>query len=293
MTAVTPPSSRHQRAPPPARRPEQVEHDAHEAVDRHLGHDAAHQGRDVARRGRVGERQPHVQRHEARLGAGADQREREDDGGDARRRRRVADRVERVAAGRARQQTEREQQRERAEARHQQVDVAGRRVAGPAMVRHHERPRRERHELPREEEREGVVGEHDEVHAGEEGGEERQHARGRFLVPAVAEAVQARRRAAEIDHQQEERRQRIEPEMGAQPRQADRQREHLRDAAGEEGPGCGAERDRGSGKGDPVDDRSRHSVAGKRDRRHARAEQRCNAPQQPFQCHGACPRSRS
>ena len=38
-----------------------------------------------------------------------------------------------------------------------------------------------------DQEGEGVVGEHDEVHAGEEGRIERQHALRRLLVPAVAE----------------------------------------------------------------------------------------------------------
>ena len=41
---------------------------------------------------------------------------------------------------------------------------------------------------------EGVVGEHDEVHAGEERRIERQHALRRLLVPAVAERVEARAR---------------------------------------------------------------------------------------------------
>ena len=40
--------------------------------------------------------------------------------------------------------------------------------------------------------REGVVGEHDEVHAGEEGRIERQHALRRCLVAAIAEREQAR-----------------------------------------------------------------------------------------------------
>ena len=67
----------HQHAPPPFGRPEQVEHDAHEGIDRDLGHDAAQQARDMARRRGVGERQPGMQRHEAGLGAGADQDENE------------------------------------------------------------------------------------------------------------------------------------------------------------------------------------------------------------------------
>ena len=54
---------------------EQIEDDADEAVDRDLGHHAAHQRRDVARRGRMGERQPDMQRHQAGLRAGAEQHE--------------------------------------------------------------------------------------------------------------------------------------------------------------------------------------------------------------------------
>ena len=63
----------HHHAPPPGGRAEQIEDDAHEAVDGDLGHHAAHQRRDVARRRRMRERQPDMQRHEAGFGAGADQ----------------------------------------------------------------------------------------------------------------------------------------------------------------------------------------------------------------------------
>ena len=90
------------------------------------------------------------------------------------------------------------------------------------MVRHHQRPRGERHELPGQQERERVVGEHDQVHAGEKRREERQHAARRLFVPAVAETVQARCGAAEVDDDEEKRAQGIEPEMRAEPRQPDR-----------------------------------------------------------------------
>ena len=74
------------------------------------------------------------------------------------------------------------------------------RVAGLAMVRHDQRPGAQRHELPGEQEGEGVGGQDHEVHGGEERREERQHARRRRLVAAVAEPVDAGRGAAEIDH---------------------------------------------------------------------------------------------
>ena len=63
----------HQHAPPPFRVAKQVEHDADEGVDCDLGHDAAEQAGDMARGRGMGERQPGMQRHEARLRTGADQ----------------------------------------------------------------------------------------------------------------------------------------------------------------------------------------------------------------------------
>ena len=118
----------HHHAPPPGRRAEQIEHDADEAVDRDLGHHAAHQRRDMAGRGRMRERQPDMQRHQAGLRAGADQREDQHQRGEPGGRMRRADGVEGVVAVRAGEQAEGEQQRERAEARHHQIDVAGAQV---------------------------------------------------------------------------------------------------------------------------------------------------------------------
>ena len=116
--------------PPPGRRPQQIEGDAHEAVDRHLGHDAAHQRRDVAGRRRMGERQPGMQRHEAALGAAADQGGRQDQGGDQRGRMVRADGVEGIAAGRAGQPAEGEQKRRRADRRHDEIEMPARRLSG-------------------------------------------------------------------------------------------------------------------------------------------------------------------
>ena len=63
----------HHHAPPPGRFAREVEHDAHEAVDRDLGHYAAHQRGDVAGRRRMRKRQPHMQRHQTGFGTGADE----------------------------------------------------------------------------------------------------------------------------------------------------------------------------------------------------------------------------
>ena len=182
----------------------EIEDDAHEAVDGDLGHHAAHQRRDVARRRRMRERQPDMQRHDAGLRAGADQRQDQGQRAERRRGMRGAHLREGIKAVGPGEQAEGEQQSERAEARHHQIDVAGAHVVGHAVVRHHQRPRGQRHELPGDQEGEGVVGEHDQRHAGEKGGIERQHALRRRLVLAVAEREQARARGAEIDHGEEE-----------------------------------------------------------------------------------------
>ena len=181
----------HDDAPPPGRRRRQIEHDADEAVDRDLGHHAAHQRRDMARRRRMRERQPDMQRHEAGLGAGADQRQDQGKRAEHRGRVRRAHLREGVEPVGPREQAEGEQQSQRAEARHDQIDVAGADIVGHAMVRHDQRPRRQRHELPGDEKSEGVVGQHDERHAGEKGRIERQHALRRRLVAAIAEREQA------------------------------------------------------------------------------------------------------
>ena len=170
------------------------------------------------------ERQPDVQRHQAGLGAGADQRQDENGRRRCLGRVRGADVGKGVAAIGTRQQPEREQQRERAEARHDQVDIAGADIVGDLMMRHDQRPGRQRHEFPCHQEREGVVGEHDDAHAGEKGRIERQHPARRVLVTPVSEREQTGAGGAEIDHGEEEGRERIEPEMRAEPRDSERKR---------------------------------------------------------------------
>ena len=84
----------------------------------------------------------------------------------------------------------------------------------------------------RQQERERVVGEHDEVHAGEKRREERQHATRLAFVPPVAKPVQACRGAAEIDDHEKGGRQRVQPEMRAEPGQPDGQVRGLRAGPG-------------------------------------------------------------
>ena len=90
------------------------------------------------------------------------------------------------------------------------------------MVRHDERPRRQRHEFPAQKIGEGIVRQHHEVHAGERR-EEGKHAVRRGVMMAVAEAIEARRCPTQIDDDEEERGECVETEVRAKPWQADRQ----------------------------------------------------------------------
>ena len=183
----------------------------------------------MAWRRRVSEWQPDVQRDKAGLGAGAEQHESQDSGGDELGGLGSTHRVECVISARSGQQTESEQQRQRAEARHDEIDVSCPRVVLFAMVRHDERPRGERHEFPGKQEREGVVRQHDKIHAGKERREERQHPVRRRFVTAIAKAIEAGDGAPEVDNDKEKDRERIQAEMSTDPRQPQRQRDN-RDA---------------------------------------------------------------
>ena len=128
-----------------------------------------------------------------------------------------------VSSRRPRQQAEGQQQRERTEARHHKVDVTRLGVARFAMVRHDQRPGSQRHEFPAKQIGKRVIRQHHKIHAGQKGGEEGQHAVRRRFVVAVAEAIKACRCPSQIDDDEKKRSQRIEAEMGAKPRQSDRQ----------------------------------------------------------------------
>ena len=84
-----------------------------------------------------------MQRHNAGLRAGADQRQDQGQRADGRgwlRGTHLRERVKAIGTG---EQTEGQQQRHRAEGRHDQINVAGAHIIGDAMVRHHpiDRPR--------------------------------------------------------------------------------------------------------------------------------------------------------
>jgi hypothetical protein len=139
-----------------------------------------------------------------------------------------ADGVEVITAIGTRQQTKGQQQRQGAEAGHDQVEIAGAGIGRVLMMGHDQRPRTQRHEFPGEQEREGVIGQQHQVHPGQKRRVERQHPLRGCFVLAVAKGEQAGDRAAEVDHDQEKRRQRVQPEMRAEPGQANGQSQGFR-----------------------------------------------------------------
>ena len=100
------------------------------------------------------------------------------------------------------------------------------------MMRHDQRPRGQRHQLPCEEKSEGVVSDGDQDHAGEERRVERQNPFGVRLVAAVAEREQAGACAPKSDQDEEEAGQGIEPEIRPDPGETERKLQVL-DGGGE------------------------------------------------------------
>ncbi len=138
----------HRGAHPPGDRAEEVEGDAHEAVDRDFGHHTAHKRRDMTRCGRMRHRQPDMERNQARLRSRADHHHGQNQSRQSRRARDLADRRKIIPPIRPRHQTESQQQNHRPEARHHQIEIAC--VAGFAfaVMGHHQRPGQKRHHFP-------------------------------------------------------------------------------------------------------------------------------------------------
>ena len=207
-------------APPPCRGTCEVEDEPHETIDRHLRHDPAHQCRDMTRRGRVREREPRVQRHQTRFGAGPDQRQQQNDRAHAGRAD-TTDRFERVSALRSGEQAERQQQREGTARGHDEINEGGAPVFGRTVLAHHERPGCERHEFPADQERKRILRQQHQIHAGDERRVER-HDPLRFAgVCTVADCIAAHDRGGQVDDDGECGAQRIEPEECAGERQPD------------------------------------------------------------------------
>jgi len=94
-------------------------------------------------------------------------------------------------------------------------------------MRHDQRPGGQRHQLPREQKGEGVVGDRDQRHAREEGRIECKHPLRLMLIAPIAEGEQAGARPAETHQNQEKTGQRIEAQMSADPWQTERQQQML------------------------------------------------------------------
>ena len=132
----------HDHRPPGRGRTHQIEDDADEAVDRDLGHHAAHQRRDVARCRRVRGRQPSVQRHETGFRSRADDHEQKHEGGFERRERVRAHRIEEIISAARRHHAEGENQRQRADEGHDEIKRAGAAVFLLAVLDARPAPRR-------------------------------------------------------------------------------------------------------------------------------------------------------
>ena len=127
--------SQHEAAPPGGAAAEQPQAEEENAVDPQLDHDAGHERRDVAGRRRMRAGQPHVERHQACLGAEADQREDEDQALEAGRERRgvLGQRREVTRAIGRQEEKERRQDESEPELRHAEVPVA--RAHGLGLIR--------------------------------------------------------------------------------------------------------------------------------------------------------------
>jgi hypothetical protein len=123
------------------------------------------------------------------FGAGADESEDQDDGG--KRAAAGADVGKSVTARPTREQSKGQQQRQRAEAGHQDVNIGRLPMVWIMMVREHERPGGDGHQLPGKQEAETIVGKHDEVHAGNKQGIEGEDTARRCLVPTMADGKEA------------------------------------------------------------------------------------------------------
>ena len=220
-------------------------------------------------------RQPDVQGHQARLGAGAEHRQQEHQGLRVVRRAAGANARKVVGAAWARQQAEAQQEGRRAQARHDQVEIGALARLRVLVLTQDQRPGGERHELPAQEKGERVVGEQDQVHAGEEGRHERQDPPRRALALAVAERIKADEHRTEIDHQHEEGGQGIQPQVHSEPGQTQGQHQHIWRAGIEECGKAQQEQRGGHGEATTIDDggRARPIIGDKADQRQRQQRQ--------------------
>ena len=156
--------------PPPRARAEQLQIDAHDAVDTEVDHRRAHQRRHRARRLGVRARQPGVQRHQAGLRAEPHDGQQED--GRAHAVGQVGQRGEPVRSARRRQHHQPDQDRHEPELSHHRIDQCRRTDLGTGVFGQHQHQRCDRHQLPRQQERRHRPGRGHQQHRRDE---QRQH----------------------------------------------------------------------------------------------------------------------
>jgi hypothetical protein len=218
-----------QRAPPPQLQLQQVKGHAQHAVDGGVEHDPAHQCRNGRRRGRVRFGQPHMQRQDAGLGAKAEHRQQETHRSPEGRQRLRAHIGKGVVARIGLQHAKTQQDGDGAHARHRDVQVARAAHFGDAVVGGDEEVGRQRHGFPHHHEAVGVVGQDHAHHADQEDVvlKAQQARRCAFAFAEVARGEGRDAGRSRTHHQQEVRRQAVQPQVQRQAGQADGQHGHL------------------------------------------------------------------
>jgi hypothetical protein len=168
---------------PLGRRVRQQRRDPDDAVDAHLEDDAGQERRDVAGRHRVGAGQPDVQGHHARLQPEPGQREGEDRRRRAGGQRPLPHRGQRERAARRAQQGEEGEQAEGRDVGRHEINPAGLPHLGVVVFRGDQEVGGQRHDLPAEQEQDGVAGDDEQRHAG------RQEAVEQAQLPAVVRVL--------------------------------------------------------------------------------------------------------
>ena len=146
-----------------------------------------------------------------------------------------------VVAAAALQHAETQQDPDRADVRDQEIQEAGTANLRDAMVGRHQEVRRKRHRLPCDHEHVRVVGDEHQRHRGEEGVvlQAEQSRCGTLACAEVARGEDRDAAAGRAEEKQEERRQRVQPDMEGQVGQAERQDERLGRVANRDQGDCG------------------------------------------------------
>ncbi len=160
-------------------------------------------------------RQPYVQRHQARLGAKANQRETESSRRPMGTQVRGTHGVEREMPAAALKNAEAQQDGDRAQMGNQQVEEAGLTYFGNTVLGGDQKVRGQGHGLPRQHERVRVIGEQNEAHAGEKQvvlQTEKSRCRA-FTLPEVARCENRNAGGCGAEQNQEYARESIETQM--------------------------------------------------------------------------------